>query len=106
DFQRNQRAEKFFRLLHVRRDVVVDEKDQRLLHAPDFLDDLLGRPARLRVREIGLDRAELASKVAAASRFDESHWQIAFSFEDRAIGTKSAERRTLPLAIFALKATI
>src|SRR6266849_7059156 len=81
DLQRDERAEKLFGLIHVGGDVVVDEKDQRLFDAADLLDDLFGRPARLRVREVGLNRAELAAEMAAASRFYQSDRQVALSFE-------------------------
>ena len=80
------------------------KKIERLLHAPDFLHDFVARPARLRVAEVGLDGAELAAEVAAASRFDESDRQVSLAREDRTIGPQAGERRTLRLAVDRLQA--
>src|SRR5215472_8241624 len=39
DFQRNECAKEFLRLIHVGSDVVVDEEQKGLLNTPDFVDD-------------------------------------------------------------------
>src|SRR5438093_11421620 len=89
DLQRNQRAEEFLRLIHVRGDVVIHEEDQRFLHAADLFDDLFDGPPRLRVGEVSLNRAELAAEVTSTSGFDQTNREISLAGEDRAIGTKS-----------------
>src|SRR5271165_1537961 len=102
DLQWNQGPEKFLGLIHVRRDVIVDEENQRLLRPAHFLEDLFGRPARLSVTEIRLNRAEFAAKVATASSLDQSNGQIALTGKDGPVRAESTERRTLPLPIDSL----
>jgi hypothetical protein len=101
--QRDQRSEEFLGLIDVRGDVVVDEEDQRLLHTPDFLQDLVGRPASLGVSEVRLDGAELAAEMAASSRFHESNRKVTLAGKDRAVRPQTRKRRTLCLFVDALQ---
>src|ERR1051325_11683958 len=93
DFQRDQRAKEFLRLLDVRRDVVVHEKVKRLLHPPDFINDLFGRSARLSAAEVRLNRAELAFEMAAAPGLDQPYGEVSFAREDGSVGLQIFERR-------------
>src|SRR5258708_1282076 len=99
NLQGNQRAKEFFGLVHVRRDIVVDEKDERLLDAADLFDDLVHRTPRLRIAEVRLNGAELATKVATPARFYQPDRQVAFAGKNGPVGTKAGERGTVWLAI-------
>src|SRR5581483_8712679 len=101
DFERNQRAEKLLGLIHIRRDVVVHEKDQGLFDLPDLFNDFRNGAARLRAVEIRLNRAELAAKMAAASRLDQADRQVTFARVDRTIGPQAAQRRAARLPVDA-----
>src|SRR5262245_30853473 len=103
DFQPCQGAKKFFRLLHIRRYVVVNEKDQRLVDLPDLFDNLFGRAPRLCTVEVRLDGAELAFKMAAASGLDQADRQIALAREDRTVELQPFERRAPRLFVDALQ---
>src|SRR5262245_850030 len=106
DFQRDQRAEKFLRLLHIRRYVVVNEKYQRLVNLLDLFDDFGGRATRLCAVEVGLDGAELAFEMAAASGLDQADRQIALTREDRTVELQPFERRAPRLFVDALQTAL
>ena len=72
--------------------------------APDFLQDLFGRPSCLGVSEVRLDGAELAAEMAAPSRFHESHRKVTLAGKDRAVRPQPRKRRTLCLLVDALQA--
>src|SRR5262245_39852717 len=105
DFQRYQGAEKFLRLLHIRRYVVVNEKYQRLVNLLDLFDDLFGRTPRLCAVEVRLDGAELAFKMASASGLDQADWQIALARENRTVELQPIQRWTPRLSVDALQTT-
>src|SRR5258707_2223106 len=106
DLQRNQRAEKLLGRLHVRRDVVVDEEEKRLLDAADLLDDLVHRTPRLRGPEVRRDGAEFAAEVAASPGLDQSDGQVALAGEDGPVRAQAAQRRTFGLLVHTAEASI
>src|SRR6266436_1338727 len=97
DLQRNQRAKEFFGLIHVRRNVVVDEKNQGLLYAADFIDNLVHGAASLRISKVGLDGAEFAAEMASSPGLHQPDRQVTLSREDRSVRTKAAQLWTLRL---------
>src|SRR5262249_39161454 len=74
-------------------------ENERLLDAADLLDNFFRRTPRLSVAEIRLDRAELATKVAAAACLDRSYGKVPLSREDGPVGTKTREGRAERLAV-------
>ena len=84
NLQWNQCAEKFFRLLNVRGDVVVHEEKQFTLALQrfDFRDDVVNGTARLSGVEDSLNGAKVAFEMTAASGFNQADGQITLAVKD------------------------
>jgi hypothetical protein len=101
-------AKEFLRLVQVRRDVVVHEKEQFLLilERLDLGQDVVNGPACLRGVEDGLHGAEVAFEMATAAGFDQPDGQITLATKDGTVGLEASERRAARLTVASLQAPV
>src|ERR1700675_4166407 len=94
DLQRNQSPKEFLRIIHIGRNVVVDE-EKEILSCPDagnLSQDSIDRPSHLGRVEVGLNRAELTAKVAAAACLYELDRDITLACVYGAVILRARER--------------
>ena len=91
DLQGRQLTHQVLGPVDVRREVVVHEKDERLVHLPYLVDDVFRRPPGLGAAEKGLYGAELAAQVASPARLDQADGKVLLALKYRAVRPDAVE---------------